>query len=208
MNDKQRRIVTHEPSPFITAPIFAPPSRDELAAAHAEQAMMLTASREAAEREAAYVKALNPPMVRRVEPPPLRAPVTSQNLSEDVAQLDEQIFERGIAFNREHLISKGKTRFNSCWIAITMRAHCSAFYSAISRALRLCFKASQQRTRSSLLCHDVKPLIYSLAETQIVMMLHASITFQTCGNAFSNLKPCVVFSPSEIALNVSCLVNR
>jgi hypothetical protein len=69
------------------------------------------AASEAATREAAYLRALNPPRVPQLEPPSLRQPVLPHEF--DAAAIDEAIFERGIAVNRSKVLALGKERFAS-----------------------------------------------------------------------------------------------
>jgi hypothetical protein len=67
------------------------------------------AATEAAEREMAYVRALNPPRVPQLEPPQLRQPVLPDGF--DAAAIDEAIFERGVAIDRDRILSLGRERF-------------------------------------------------------------------------------------------------
>ena len=67
------------------------------------------AATEAAERDMAYVRALNPPRVPQPEPPQLRQPVLPDGF--DAAAIDEAILERGIAIDRDRILSLGRGRF-------------------------------------------------------------------------------------------------
>jgi hypothetical protein len=67
-------FTVHEPNPFLTPPLIF---RDQ----HAEQQDRVetaraaqVASSEAAQREDAYLRALNPPRRAQIEPPALRSP--------------------------------------------------------------------------------------------------------------------------------------
>jgi hypothetical protein len=75
----------------------------------ASQAALRTASNEQAAREASYLRALNPPPVPQPEPPQLRGPSLPDGFN--VAQIDQAIFERGIAISKERLVSLGEERF-------------------------------------------------------------------------------------------------
>jgi hypothetical protein len=101
--------------PIITEhnPVFQPYRTPEEwasdAAAHKRDVQ--AASREVAEREAAYLKALSPPRAPHPEPPPLRQPLVTQDFGEHAATLDQQICERGVAIDRDRIISLGRERF-------------------------------------------------------------------------------------------------
>ena len=67
---------------------------------------------EAAAREKALLAALNgSPRAPKLGPPPLRRPVLSDDFAERLAALDEKIYERGVAVEREKLLSLGEARF-------------------------------------------------------------------------------------------------
>ena len=68
------------------------------------------AASEAAERDMAMARAMNPPRVR-IELPRVRAPVVAQDFLEQISALDERVYNRGVAFNRDRLLSLGKERF-------------------------------------------------------------------------------------------------
>jgi hypothetical protein len=100
----------HEPIITEHSPFFQPyVTPEEAARGRAEHRRNVeAASREAAEREMAYARALSePPRIHAQEPPPHKAPV----IPFDVAEIDEKIFERGIAIDRARLHSLGKERF-------------------------------------------------------------------------------------------------
>ena len=112
--NEERKVTIHEhTSPFITPPLIAPPSREERAnALQAHQEAAAAASREASEREAAYLKAMNPPRMPKIDPPRSRQPVVSKDFAQRSDALDEAIFNRGVAISRERLLSVGKARFS------------------------------------------------------------------------------------------------
>ena len=80
--------------------------RDRRELKHAAQ----IASQEAADRDIAYLKAMNPPPVPKLEARALRQPVLPADF--DAAQLDGLIFKRGVAIDRERLLSLGKALFD------------------------------------------------------------------------------------------------
>jgi hypothetical protein len=69
------------------------------------------ASREAAEREMAYLKALGTPRLAQPELPPIKAPELPSDFAAQVAELDQEIYGRGVAIDSERLVSLGKERF-------------------------------------------------------------------------------------------------
>lgn len=76
---------------------------------HAEQAGVAAASREAAMREMAHDRALNPPRMRPQMPGALRGATLPDDF--DAAKIDEAIYQRGVAFNRDKLLALGRSRF-------------------------------------------------------------------------------------------------
>ena len=109
---EERRITTHEhTSPFISPPIFPRASREEIAQQRrADREATVTASREAADRDIAYVRAMNPSPVPKLEARALRQPVMPADF--DAAALDKNIYSRGVAFDRERLVSLGSALFD------------------------------------------------------------------------------------------------
>ncbi len=107
----------HEhPNPTITehSPFFAPtiPPEQQRTLRQGERAVTEAASRQAAEREQSYLAALNgPPGVQPLKLRPLRQPLLPADFAEQIAALDEKIFERGVAMSRERLLSLGQERF-------------------------------------------------------------------------------------------------
>ncbi len=69
------------------------------------------ASREASEREMAYMRALSAPPSRNVGLPPIKSPNVSQDFTSQIASLDNTIFERGVAVDRAALVGLGQARF-------------------------------------------------------------------------------------------------
>jgi hypothetical protein len=70
------------------------------------------AHREAAEREMALNKALAGSAAKPLEVPRLRQPRLPGNFWLRFDALDKEIYSRGVAFDRERLLSLGRTRFN------------------------------------------------------------------------------------------------
>jgi len=103
----------HKP-PVITEhnAVFAAFTRLEERAsdATAHKRMVQAASSEVAEREAAYLRALNPPRVQ-VERPSLKQPVLPDGFADQAAAIDQAIFNKGVAINRDKLLALGKQRF-------------------------------------------------------------------------------------------------
>jgi len=69
------------------------------------------ASREAAERELAYIKALNAPQWKAPPQPEVRSPTLPDNLQEQLARVDEAITKRGLVIDRDKFVALGKERF-------------------------------------------------------------------------------------------------
>jgi hypothetical protein len=69
------------------------------------------ASHEASERDMAYMKALGRPAITQVAVPPVKTPVLPPEFAQRVAALDEAIYKRGIALDRDKLLGLGKERF-------------------------------------------------------------------------------------------------
>jgi hypothetical protein len=76
-----------------------------------QKAATAAASREAAEREMAYLRALNGPPMPRAELPEIKMPLVSDDFPERFTALDEKILSRGIAIDRQRLQSLGQQRF-------------------------------------------------------------------------------------------------
>jgi hypothetical protein len=110
MHDEPK-FITHEHNPvFGTPPLIF---RDAHAAQQErvqQKEIAQIASREAAERDMAYVRAMNPPPVPKLEARALRQPVLPAGF--DAAQLDKNIYSRGVAFDRERLLSLGRVLFD------------------------------------------------------------------------------------------------
>ena len=112
MHDAPKFIThTHDPVYDGTPPLIF---RDRNAAQQErleQKKISQAASSEAVQREAALLRALNPPRMPTLEPPRLRAPVLSDDFAEQAKSLDEKIFNRGVAIDRDRLVSLGKERF-------------------------------------------------------------------------------------------------
>jgi hypothetical protein len=103
---EERRVTEHDPffAPFIP--------REQIAAQRiADQQIGRIASREAAEREAAYLQSLNAPAAQNIPPPSLRQPIVPSGFVEAVDAFDEDVFSRGVGIDRERLLAIGKERF-------------------------------------------------------------------------------------------------
>jgi hypothetical protein len=98
--------VTVHPPPLINTWLPQPKHREH----DDDSATLAAASREAAEREAAFLRALSPPQMRQQAPPPLRGPALPDDF--DAAEIDEQILGRGVAFDRDKLLTLGRQRFS------------------------------------------------------------------------------------------------
>lgn len=68
-------------------------------------------SHEAAEREMALMRALSGPSGHKPGLPPIKAPVVPSDFAERIAQLDNTIYQRGVAVDRAKLVEVGKARF-------------------------------------------------------------------------------------------------
>jgi hypothetical protein len=70
------------------------------------------ASRVAAQEQMQRESALyGRPRLPKPELPPIKAPILSEDFRERIAQLDEEIYERGLTVDKELLLSLGKERF-------------------------------------------------------------------------------------------------
>jgi hypothetical protein len=69
------------------------------------------ASRIATAEEMDRIRALGRPRLPKPELPPIKAPILSEDFTERIAQLDEEIYERGLTVDKELLVSLGKERF-------------------------------------------------------------------------------------------------
>ena len=106
--------MSDEPRVTIHSPFFQPtiPESEVQSYRQGQKQIATAASREAAEREQAYVDALN--RERRpspFNPPPLKGPVLASDSPGQAAALDQKIFERGVAVDRAGLFALGKARF-------------------------------------------------------------------------------------------------
>jgi hypothetical protein len=69
------------------------------------------ASREASAREMDYLRSLGRPRLPAPELPPIKTPILPDDFAQRVAELDEEIFARGVAVNTERILSLGRERF-------------------------------------------------------------------------------------------------
>ncbi len=103
----ERSITTHPP---FFQPHVSPEQAQQERAEQNENVQ--AASREAVERDHALIRAMNRSSnTRTAELPQLRAPVLPEDFTEQTAQLDNMIFERGIGIDRERLLTLGTERF-------------------------------------------------------------------------------------------------
>lgn len=72
---------------------------------------IIEASRVAVDEEMARNAALGRPRLPKPEPPSIKAPILSQDFAQRLAALDKEIFKRGLAVDRERLLSLGHERF-------------------------------------------------------------------------------------------------
>jgi hypothetical protein len=113
MAHEQRKFSTSEHNPvFGTPPLIFRDKREAQLEREATRHVAQVASDEQAQREDAYLKALNPPRIAAVEPPSLRQPLLSSGFVDRVDALDQAVFQRGIALDRERLVLLGKARFD------------------------------------------------------------------------------------------------
>ena len=69
------------------------------------------ASREASREEMAYLRALGRPRVTQPELPFIKAPSLPDDFAQGMADLDQEIYSRGIAIDTDKLVELGKERF-------------------------------------------------------------------------------------------------
>ncbi|PYK64987.1 MAG: hypothetical protein DME50_10650 [Verrucomicrobia bacterium] len=89
---------------------FWPPRNTEIAGAE-QRGVSEALGREAAQREMAKIRAMNPPPWRRSRRPPIREAELSADFATRIAKLDQEIVERGVAVDRSKLLMLGKSRF-------------------------------------------------------------------------------------------------
>jgi hypothetical protein len=110
--NEQRRSTSYEHNPvYGTRPlIFHEQGAAQQERAEQEQ-ISQAASRELAARDMALIRALNPPRLPDLGPPPLREPTLPANFESQAADLDREIVKRGIAVSRDKLMALGQERF-------------------------------------------------------------------------------------------------
>jgi hypothetical protein len=101
------RTFREHKSPWLTPPII---TREDIEQQRHDR-VPLSVSSEAAEREQAYLRALNAPTARNVQLPSVRQPVLPTDFADALDRFDDEIFQRGIAVSRDKLVSLGKQRF-------------------------------------------------------------------------------------------------
>jgi hypothetical protein len=107
MHHSDRKVIEHHP---IFGPTASPEERRAEKQAH--DGVVTTASHETATREQAELRALNgPPRASKQVLPLLHEPVLPKDFEQQVAALDQAIYERGFAISRDRLLSLGKERF-------------------------------------------------------------------------------------------------
>jgi len=97
------RITTSYPAPF-----YSPRPGDDAGITREE---MAAASREASQREMELTRSRNAPRPLQQPQLTLKAPVISEDFVQQVATLDQKIYERGLAVSRERLMSLGHEVF-------------------------------------------------------------------------------------------------
>jgi hypothetical protein len=110
MSYNTRRITEHEYNPLLGTPPLHFTSPEEREAQRTQRERnAAAASREQGQRDLAFMAALNREAAgpRPIPPPSLREP----KMSFDAAALDETIYSKGVAFNRDRLASLGQERF-------------------------------------------------------------------------------------------------
>jgi len=111
MSQHEPIITEHKPSIWITPPFTSAAEVARELNERREAAAVV--AHEAAEKEMALMRSLN----RTSEPTPgaetleLKQPVLPKDFAERVADLDQQIYQRGVAVSRERLESLGKQKF-------------------------------------------------------------------------------------------------
>jgi hypothetical protein len=107
----EQRITTHYGGGPIISDWQTLPQDREVITVH-DQGMLQEASREAAQREMAYLAALSGrPRIAAPPLPSLKEPQLPDDFKARLEALDDEIYERGIAVSRERLLSVGKERF-------------------------------------------------------------------------------------------------
>jgi hypothetical protein len=105
--NEQRRVTTSVPNDWLS-PGIPPPGAEH---GYRSPKVSETLGREAAEREMALVRAMNPPSLRQAPAPELRAPTLPDDFAQRCAELDKKIVEHGVGIDRDRLILLGKERF-------------------------------------------------------------------------------------------------
>jgi hypothetical protein len=106
--------MNREPAITHHGPCFTP--RRDADAGIDSESVVAAASSEAAAREHAYLRALNEPPSRiaRIAPESiLRQPNLPEDFAQQVAALDEKIYRKGIAIDRERVLAIGKKGFTA-----------------------------------------------------------------------------------------------
>ena len=107
------RITEHKHNPVFhgTEPlIFHDPRVAEQERARRHE-ISLAVSREEAEREMAYLRALNAPATLKIPLPSVRQPALPSGFSDAIDAFDDEIFKRGIAVSRDKILALGRKRF-------------------------------------------------------------------------------------------------
>jgi hypothetical protein len=100
-----------QPSITVHGPFFSPRGADPGLQPGKMEELYAAASREESKRDAALLAALNePPRVAKPELT-LKHPRVPEGYEQRIADLDADIYERGIAIDRDRLVSLGEARF-------------------------------------------------------------------------------------------------
>jgi hypothetical protein len=106
------RITEHKPSPFITPPIIFNDPQVAEQERQRRQEMSLAVSREEAQRDAAYLRALNAPAMPKIPTPSVRQPSLPSGFSDAIDAFDDEILKRGIGISRDKILALGRKRFS------------------------------------------------------------------------------------------------
>jgi hypothetical protein len=108
MNEERKVTTSYEP--FVSNPYVSPEERSQARAEHGR--LVAAASREAGERDMAYLRALSGmPTTPQQPPPQLRQPVLPSEFVDAMDAFDDEILRRGISVSRDKILALGRKRF-------------------------------------------------------------------------------------------------